>query len=99
MADMLAQAADGIAISLAAKSAETVDVLSDLRGCQVHAIAQPLRGNLVNSLFFQLLKMSVIGGQPLDDRLGYIACHSERSSIPGCQSSGLPLPAAPATFV
>ena len=52
----------------------------------------------MDAFLFQLLEVTVISGQPLDDRLGYIACLNERSSIPGL-SNQQPLAAAVPTFV
>ena len=63
-ADALLQIGHMIPVSLLAKAAEAVDILPDLRGGQVHALAQLLGGNAHNARLFKLTQMAVIHRQP-----------------------------------
>ena len=69
LADPLLEVGDVIAVALLAEPAEAVDVLADLGGGQIHALAQLLRGNAHHARLFQIAQMTIIHRQPAHNRV------------------------------
>ena len=67
--DMPLQILNGIPESLTSKTSETVDILTDLAGVQLHSLSQIPAGNLGHTLRFQLPQVPVVGRQSPDHRV------------------------------
>ena len=60
LANALLEIGDVVTIALLAKTAEAIDILTDLGGGQVHTLTQLLRRNTHNARLFQLAQMTEI---------------------------------------
>ena len=67
LADLFIEIFYIVTISLLAKSAEIIQILTNLRSCHMHPSAELIRRNPLHSCFHQLIQIPVIPGQPLDN--------------------------------
>ena len=60
-----------IAIALLSEAAEIIQILADLRSCNLHAVAQFIGRDTLHSFFNQLPQIAVIAGQSRNNRFRY----------------------------
>ena len=70
MADLRAKLCHIITVALLSELAKAAEILADLRGGDVHLIAQRVGGDADNALVVQVIQIAVVPGETVDHSIG-----------------------------